>query len=172
MKKPIIKFFDKIILALLGFFGMFTTGCKPEPNCSTPYFSDQFPYLDSLVVMYGPLPIDFEIRGKVTHNANSKPIPHIRIISKVSENFEDTVYTNSDGKYEYRYIGFIPQVSDKDGTFYFKVEDIDGENNGGEFVTKEIEVKISDADQVESCGKDWPSIRYEKNQNIKLERKK
>ena len=168
MKKPIIKLFDKIILTLLGFFGMFTA-CKHESDCSAPYFTDSYPYSDSTVMVeYGPMAQDFEIKGKITNKANSKPIAGIRIISKTTKNKGDTIYTNSEGKYVYRRIG-IPYFVPEGLAFYFTVEDIDGEANGGDFETKEIEVIVKSSDQVERC--EVGLNRYEKTQNIKLEKK-
>ena len=79
MKKLIIKFFDKIVVTLLGMLGLFTT-CKQEPNCNATYFTDSYHSYDSLVVMYGMLKSDFEIIGKVTSKSSSKSIPGIRII--------------------------------------------------------------------------------------------
>jgi len=168
MKKTIIKFFDKIIISLLGFLGMFTS-CKHESDCNARYFYDSFSPSDSLVVMYGVLHVDYEIKGKVTNKANAKPIANIRIIRQVNEKRGDTIYTNAEGKYLYRYLGYVP--FEPDAVFYFKIEDIDGEENGGDFKTKEIEVKVTQSDQAERC-ENLGAERYEKAQNIKLERKK
>jgi len=169
MKKTIIKFFDKIIISLLGFLGMFTS-CKHESDCNAKYFFDTYSSLDSgLVIMYGVLQADYEIKGKVTNKANAQSIANIQIIRQINEERGDTIYTNSEGKYLYRYIGFVPFDEAANATFYFKIEDIDGEENGGEYKTKEIEVKISQSDQVEPC----PGFgsRYEKTHNIKLDKK-
>jgi len=70
MKKPFIKFFDKIILLLLGFSGMFYASC-----------------------MYG-MPVDeYEINGVVTDKSLT-PIKDIRIINE-----RDTFYTDPWGRY-------------------------------------------------------------------------
>jgi putative lipoprotein (rSAM/lipoprotein system) len=170
MSKLFIKFFDKIIIVLLGFSGM-VTACKKLPtDCNANYFSGYIPS-DSLVIMYGVIASDFEIRGKVTHKANSKPISGIRIIQKQSENMGDTIYTNSEGNYFYRYIGYLPYNDEGEQVCHFIFEDIDGEDNGGNFATKEMNVLINEKDKTESCGEGWPSVRYEKTQNIKLDKK-
>jgi putative lipoprotein (rSAM/lipoprotein system) len=76
MKKIIIKFFDKIILLLLGVSGIFYSCAK-----------------------YG-MPVDeFKIQGTITNSSN-QPIKGIRIISDNEYGWRgDTLYTNADGKY-------------------------------------------------------------------------
>jgi putative lipoprotein (rSAM/lipoprotein system) len=172
MKKNIIKFFDKIIVLLLGFTGMFTA-CKQEFDCSANYFTDVNTYQpsDSIGwVEYGPLPVDFEIRGKVTNKASSQPISGIRIIHEKFGNIKnDTIYTDSEGKYTYRLIGNLPYYAEGP-VCHLIFEDIDGEENGGKFATKEEDVTFTSKDKAESC--DGWSVRYEKTQNIKLEKEK
>ncbi|MCL2290661.1 MAG: radical SAM-associated putative lipoprotein [Bacteroidetes bacterium] len=132
MKKPIIKFLDKVILLLLGFSGILYSCAK-----------------------YG-MPVDeFEIKGMVT-DATYKPIQNIRVIRQK----QDTLYTNSEGKYSFKFWGpnFV----------HLKIEDIDGDENGGEFATREIDVRFTDADLVKKGKKNKTADKYVKTLNIIL----
>ena len=72
MKKIFIKFFDKIIILLLGFSGMFYSCAK-----------------------YGMVVAEYMLEGVVTDKETAKPIENIRIV----RNNYDTLYTNSQGQY-------------------------------------------------------------------------
>ena len=153
--KPFIKFFDKIIVVLLGIAGVFT-GCKPESDCDCIYDS-------GIHLMYGPPPANYIIKGTVTNKANSKPVSNIRISRQT-----DTLYTDAKGNYTYASYYY----SSDGNPVHLKFEDIDGEANGGHFATKEIDVKItnSDKEQMEKCYQNGG--KFVKTQNIKLEKKK
>ena len=143
--KKIIKFWDKIIVVLLGVLGIsvaFHSCMKTE---------------------YGVPHADYEIKGIVTNKETSKPIQNIQV---VHQRYHDTTYTNSDGKYT-----FIYNSNLLDG-LHLVVEDIDGEANGGEFDTKEIDIKITQADQVKKGKENWDWGKYVKTVNIELETKK
>ena len=151
MKKRIIKSFDKMIVTLLGMLGMFNS-C--ERGCMVPMYG-----------MYAP---EYDIRGVVTDKTNNKPINNIRIIKEVIAPFElnDTLYTDLQGKYKLVFSSISSDV-------HLKVEDIDDEENGGEFETQEIDIKITDADIVVKSGKcENIQEKFAKTQNIKLEKKK
>jgi len=157
MKKQVIKFWDKVIVVLLGVAGAFT-GCgkKSDCGCDAPRAE----------LMYGPSTAYYGIRGTVTNNANSKSIPNIRIIRKISADYADTLYTDSKGNY-----GFDYYWSNVENDILLKVEDIDGQANGGEFATKEISVKLTDAEKekMEECYQ--KGGRFFKTQNIELKKK-
>ena len=85
---------------------------------------------------YGMAVDEFEINGVVTNRTN-EPIPNIRIIEKQSR---DTLYTNSGGKFSLR--------SWEGEYITLKFDDIDGEENGGEFIPREIDIKFTDKDIV------------------------
>ena len=89
---------------------------------------------------YG-MPVDeYEITGTVT-DVLRVPINNIRIVKQggFSES-GDTLYTNAQGKYTFNFR--------KSRGVHLKVEDIDGEANGGEFLPREFDVRFSDADLV------------------------
>ena len=134
MKKPFIKFFDKIILLLLGLSGIVYTACE-----------------------YGPpeYAMKYEVIGIVTDKETSNPIQNIQVIRP----YVDTIYTSTDGKFTFYSFGYGNSHS-----FYLKFEDIDGEENGGDFKSKEINVEFTNTDQVEKG-------IFLKMVNIELEKK-
>ena len=138
MKKLIIKSFDKVIVVLLGIAGVFT-------NCDKP-------------LEYGTPYADYEIKGVVTNIENAQPIPGIRVIH---QNHRDTIYTDAEGKYAFNYERWLFEY------FNLKIEDIDGEDNGGDFRTQEIVVKVTEKDKVKA-GEGWYAGKYVKIQDIAL----
>jgi len=149
MNKSLINFFDKIIIVLLGFVGFSSI----IYSCSD----------------YGMRMTTYEIVGKVTNKKNGKPIENIRVTKDKTEHFHsnlhncsgDTLYTNSKG--EYIFISY----EEFDYPVRLKVEDIDGEANGGYFASQEIDITITSKDRVKL--KDGE--KYVKKQNFKLVKK-
>ncbi|MCL2131715.1 MAG: radical SAM-associated putative lipoprotein [Lentimicrobiaceae bacterium] len=146
MKKSVIKFFDKIIVVLLGILGVFNSCEKP--------------------LEYGTPHANYEVKGVITNKETSKPIQNIQVIRQIHQEYGDTLYTDADGKYVFAF-GDFPY---KDNVYRLKIEDIDGEENGGDFVTKEIEVKITQADQIEKGDGNWYDGKFSKIVNIELEK--
>jgi putative lipoprotein (rSAM/lipoprotein system) len=142
MKKPVIKLFDKIIVILLGFLGIFNS-CSTQVEYGTPYG-------------------DYELNGVVIDKETSNPIQNIQI---VNEGYRDTIYTDAEGKYVFVYNNY-----ELYNRFPLKIEDIDGEENGGDFATQEMLVTFSKEDQVKP-GKGWYEGKFVKTQNIELEKK-
>ena len=166
MKKQVIKLFDKIILLLLGIAGAFT-GCKQDcetyskvPFSNEPFSSLRPPYPEG-TVMYG-VPAVYLIKGDVKNEANGKSIPNIRVIAENA----DTIYTDSKGKYFYKFSTM--DLSD----FYLTFEDIDGQANGGEFVSQEKKVIFTEANRVDQEKCSEAGRMFVKTQNIKLKKKK
>ena len=149
MNKSITKFWDKIVVVLLTATGMFT-GCKPD--------------CDKRITLYGIEATEYQVKGKVTNKANSKPIPNIQITRQVNENSGDTLYTDSKGNYIYKFYNYS---INSENPLCLKFEDIDGEANGGNFATKEIDVKFTKSNR--RC--DGYGENYTKTENIKLEKK-
>jgi putative lipoprotein (rSAM/lipoprotein system) len=152
MKKTAIRFFDKMVVLLLGIAGLFA-GCD-EINNSDP------------VVEYGMPSADYEISGTVTDQQTSKPIKHIQVVrpfQQVSE-YGDTVYTDNKGYYRFAYSDY-PQ-----NTVKIQFEDIDGEENGGMFLTTEQTVDITEADRVEKGNGHWYKGKFVKNLDIELDK--
>ena len=138
MKKRVVKIFDKIILLLLGFSGVLYSCYE-----------------------YGAIADEYEVNGTVM-DKTGKPIQDIRVTGRFKLGEEDTLYTNTEGKFYVKSWGHP----------YLKLEDIDGEVNGGEFETKNLNIEFTDADLVKKGrGEKTPDI-YKKTVNIELETKK
>jgi putative lipoprotein (rSAM/lipoprotein system) len=142
MKKPIIKIFDKTILLILGLSPIFY-GCPK----------------------YGEPVATYELKGKVTDKETSRPIKHIQITSKIDEYHRDTLYTDSHGQYDYKIRDYF-----NNRPLHIKFEDIDGEENGGEFASQEIDIVFSDADMVQKGKGNWDKGVFVKTQNVQLEK--
>jgi putative lipoprotein (rSAM/lipoprotein system) len=109
---------------------------------------------------YG-MPVDeFELSGTITDQTRT-PINNIRIIKQrgFSES-GDTLYTNPHGQYAYNFWG--------ERYVHLKVEDIDGEANGGEFLPVEFDVQFTDADLVKKGRRSKKPDLYSKTLNITL----
>jgi len=144
MKKSFIKLFDKIILLLLGFSGFFYVSCD-----------------------YGMPVSEYELKGTIT-DSSKKPIKDIRIIREKYYDKGDTLYTNSEGKYSFKLYEGYDINSDK--PIHLKIDDIDGEANGGEFVSTEMDVKFTGADLVKKGHGSKRGDKYAKTLNIRLYR--
>jgi putative lipoprotein (rSAM/lipoprotein system) len=143
MKKLIIIFFDKIILLILGLSPIFY-GCPK----------------------YGEPIASYELKGTVKNSETSRPIKHIQITAQINEYRNDTLYTDSRGQYSYKFRDYL-----YDRPLYVKFEDIDGEENGGEFVTQEMNISFNNADLVKKGKGNWDKGTFSKVQNIELELK-
>ena len=139
MKKPIIKFFDKIVVILLGFAGVFNSCEQPE--------------------MYGTPHGEYELNGVVSDKETSMPLQNIQI---VMPQYNDTLYTDSEGKYVFH---------SSFREFYLKIEDVDADENGGHFESKEMNIILTKDDQVEKGDGEWYEGSFVKTENIKLEKK-
>ncbi|MCL2650837.1 MAG: radical SAM-associated putative lipoprotein [Candidatus Azobacteroides sp.] len=156
MKRTFVKFFDKIVVLILGFSGVLC-GCDNPTDEYGPVYAE-----------YGMPQADYVIKGIVTDEKTSNPIQNIRVIRQVYPEYGDTLYTNSEGKYALEFGDFPPW---QDNTYRLKIEDIDGEKNGGYFEPKEIDVTVTKTDQVEKGDGRWYEGKFVKTQDVELERK-
>jgi len=140
MKKTFIKFFDKIILFILGFSGILYSCAK-----------------------YGMPENEFEIKGIVFYRSTNEPVKDIRIIrgDRRFEDRADTIYTTAEGKYSFHFYNFANSTQ-------LKIEDIDGDANGGEFMSQEINVTFTDADRVKKSLNNKRGDKFVQKLNIGL----
>ena len=145
VKKSFIRFFDKIIVLIVGVSGF------------------------SACFAYGMPYADFELKGIVTDEATSQPIKNIRVVRPHFPGFEhenmagDTIYTDKNGKYAFIFDNLSTMK------YQLKFEDIDGEENGGLFQTKEIVGEFTQADQVKKSH-GWYEGKFVKKQDVELKR--
>ena len=83
--------------------------------------------------------MEFKVTGKVTNSETETPVKGIAVTYIQHNEWErpDTVWTDEDGRFLYESHDF-PSDSLK-----FKFTDVDGEENGGEFETKEVTVPLT-----------------------------
>jgi len=134
-----------LIIAILGF----STACR------------------KMTEEYGVPTASFELKGKVTDTLDN-PIENIRVNIRPNDYHMEEIYTDMEGNYFFS-AGGMP-FSD----ITVKVEDIDGEENGGEFATQTISFPIKSSDYVkeeERKDDNWYSGTARKEINFKLEKK-
>jgi len=152
MKKRILSFYDKLIMLLLGVFS-FLTACKDDTN-------------NSVICMYGVPSSQFIVKGIVTDSLTNTPIKNIQVTLSKSIVVEggtyfsaDTAFTDETGKYSVVLFGnglpfwSIPAE--------VKVEDIDGVNNGGIFLSESTTITVNQEDSTRGVTK---------TQNFKLKK--
>ena len=104
---------------------------------------------------YGEPVAEYKVYGTVTDNAKN-PIENIRVYNKLVS----TTYTNTEGRF---------CSESLEPYLLLKIEDIDGEANGGEFLPQEIEVKFTRADLVKKGKRNKPDT-YAKKITVELEK--
>ena len=77
----------------------------------------------------------------------------------------DSIQTNETGGYQLEYTG-LPQPGIK-----LIVEDVDGEANGGEFLSDTLDVNFDNATQTGKGDGKWYGGVYEVTQDVKLKKK-
>ena len=123
-------------------------------------------------VEYGAPHADYIVKGLVTDEAES-PVQGIKTSLKQVDKTEagtitfgmDSIQTNETGGYRLGYTG-LPQTGIK-----LIVEDIDGEANGGEFISDTLDVDFNKAVQTKEGDGRWYGGVYEITQDVKLKKK-
>jgi len=129
------------------------------------------------VCMYGEPHADFKAIGTVTDNAG-KPVEGIRVAVQQHRHYEDsdsvfydqndwydndTLFTDSNGKYE-----LMRSVFSAPNRVTIVFEDIDGEENGGEFEKAEVNPKVT---QTKKGDKSWYSGAFQAEADVRLKKK-
>ena len=155
MKIRFNRWYNAVLTALLSMLGY---GCSSSEDPT-----------DAL--MYGVLPVaEYQIRGQVTDEAGT-PVQGIKtsvkiIMSSPSADGKkeiyarDSVLTDASGKYD---ISFATTPGNPETKLI--VEDIDGEANGGEFLSDTLDIDYEKAVHMDD------SYRYELNMNVKLKKR-
>ena len=90
-------------------------------------------------VMYGTPFVEFSVKGRVV-DADSNPIPNIEVTW--AGNTYGKAVTAEDGTFQYANEAMEEDLTDLVLTF----TDVDGQENGGEFVTEEVQVPLTQTD--------------------------
>ncbi|MFA5045171.1 MAG: radical SAM-associated putative lipoprotein [Paludibacter sp.] len=111
----------------------------------------------------------YQLNGIVTDSLTTNPLKKIRIIREGTDYllYSDTTYTDSIGKYHFELTDYYA----KNATFSIKVEDVDGESNGGDYVTRKLNVIFSKSDWINIATDSEYYGTASKNFDIKLQKK-
>lgn len=150
MKHKIIKFYDRIILILIGMFPIFS-GCDNSIRCE-----------------YGTPNADYIFKGKVVNELTGQPVKHIQIsLERSNKNMygvlTDTLYTDSRGNYSLEYNDF----TFSDLKVKYKLEDIDGSENGA-YYTKEDSLVLDKSYWDGSKADGWYNGKATINKNFSI----
>lgn len=110
---------------------------------------------------YGTPHADFKFTGTVT-DESGKPVKGIRVTNDFTR---DTLYTDAEGTFGAYLNGIVVYPA----TVETKFEDVDGEENGGEFDTKTLSVTPQ---QTKKGSGEWYEGEYTVTANVSLEKKK
>ena len=160
MKVRFNRWYNAVLTALLSVLGF---------SCSI----DEPDEYGPLIMEYGTPYADFVFKGSVTDEA-STPIQGIKtslksVFDNENEHYVlglDSVETDISGNYQLKYVGT------QDRGLKIIVEDIDGEANGGEFLSDTLDIDYKKAVQTKKSDEFWYEGAYEISQDIKLKKKK
>ena len=154
MKVRFNRWYNAVLTALLSMLGF---GCSSSDD-------------QTFVAEYGMPVVEYQVRGQVTDEAGT-PVQGIKtsvkiIMSSPSADGKkeiyarDSVLTDASGKYD---ISFATTPGNPETKLI--VEDIDGEANGGEFLSDTLDIDYEKAVHMDD------SYRYELNMNVKLKKR-
>jgi putative lipoprotein (rSAM/lipoprotein system) len=144
--KDLFLRFCRWALPLLGVAAV--TSCEIDPPA--PMYGPPPSGYDDMVCMYGTPVVEFSVKGKVV-DSEGNPIPGIEI----SHGYSGLkAKTSEDGSFDYtsQDVGFEME------TVTLVFTDIDGEENGGDFQSKEVAVEV---EQTEPGDGGWNNGKFE-----------
>ena len=156
MKVRFNRWYNAVLTALLSMLGY---GCSSTEEPLDMYGPP---------VEYGTPHADYIIKGRVMDESGT-PVQGIktslRKVDKVRAYGIDSVQTNVSGNYQLKHTGWQNQ--------YYKVivEDIDGEANGGEFLSDTLDIDYDKAVKTKDGDGKWYHGIYEITQDVKLKKK-
>ena len=156
MKVRFNRWYNAVLTALLSMLGY---GCSSTEEPLDMYGPP---------VEYGTPHADYIIKGRVMDESGT-PVQGIktslRKVDKVRAYGIDSVQTNASGNYQLKHTGWQNQ--------YYKVivEDIDGEANGGEFLSDTLDIDYDKAVKTKDGDGKWYHGIYEISQDVKLKKK-
>ena len=159
MKVKFYRWYNAVLTVLLSMLGYGCSSDEPMDMYGTP-------------VEYGAPHADYIVKGLVTDEAES-PVQGIKTslrevyqTEKETQLFGmDSIQTNEFGNYQLKYVG-MPDIRTK-----LVIEDIDGEANGGEFLSDTLDVNFDNATQTGKGDGKWYGGVYEITQDVKLKKK-
>ena len=159
MKVRFNRWYNAVLTALLSVLGF---------SCSI----DEPDEYGPIIMEYGTPYADYVFKGSVTDEAGT-PIQGIKtslksVFDNENEHYVlglDSVETDISGNYQLKYVGT------QDRGLKIIVEDIDGEANGGEFLSDTLDIDYKKAVQTKKSDEFWYEGAYDISQDIKLKKK-
>ena len=156
MKVRLNRWYNAVLTTLLSVLGY---GCSSS-------------YDDTIICLYGTPSADYILKGQVTDEAGM-PVKNIQTSAKMISKTEAGIYTgeissgqtDEAGRYELKYEGMARS------DVKIVLEDVDGEANGGEFLSDTLDVDFSKAVKVGEGDNHWYSGKYELTTDVKLKKK-
>ena len=160
MKVRFNRWYNAVLTALLSMLGY---GCSSLDEPLDMYGSP---------VEYGTPNADYVFKGTVTDEAGT-PVQGVKAVLKEMPDYApgyaygiDSTQTDAAGKYQIDTRIYVSSTGVR-----LVVEDIDGEANGGEFLSDTIDVSKLDAKKIGAGDGHWNSGKYEVQADVKLKRK-
>ena len=164
MKVRFNRWYNAVLTALLSMLGFSCSLDEPE-EYGTP-------------VEYGAPHADYILKGTVTDEAGT-PIQGIKTSLKEVYKDEghiygmDSIQTNPSGNYQFTYRLGSDFYGNPLGSEHIKliVEDIDGEANGGEFLSDTLDIDYDKAVKAGEGDHHWYTGKFEITTDVKLKKK-
>lgn len=160
MKVRINRWYNTILTALLTMLGY---GCSSEEPMD----------MYGVIAEYGAPSADYIIKGTVTDEAGT-PVQGIKtVVKEMPEGYSEYAYsidstlTDAAGKYQMKTNIYFGTQGKK-----LVVQDIDGEANGGEFLSDTIDISKLEAKKVGEGDGHWYDGKFEIQADVKLKKKK
>ena len=166
MKVRFNRWYNAVLTALLSMLGFSCSLDEPDEYGSTP-------------VEYGAPHADYILKGTVTDETGT-PVQGIKTSLKEVYKDEghiygmDSIQTNPSGNYQFTYrLGsdFYGKPHEIGEHIKLIVEDIDGEANGGEFLSDTLDIDYNKAVKVGEGDNHWYAGKYEVTTDVKLKKK-
>jgi len=150
MKVRINRWYNALVTALLSMLGISSCGGESgEAACE-----------------YGTPYVDYQVKGIVTDEAGT-PIKGIRVsVPYAGGESEAGLSTETDASGQYVLQEFTSYHND-----CIVFEDIDGDANGGQFLSETVDIEEMSKVQLEKGGEGWYGGKYEVTANMKLQKK-
>ena len=151
------RWYNAVLTTLLSILGYGCSSDEPMDMYGSP-------------VEYGAPHADYIVIGTVT-NESGTPVQGIKTsLKEVSENAKtsygiDSIQTNATGDFQLKYTGMERK------SIKLIVEDIDGEANGGEFLSDTLDIDYDKAVKVKEGEGRWYQGKFEVSQDVKLRKK-
>ena len=166
MKVRFNRWYNAVLTALLSMLGFSCSLDEPDEYGSTP-------------VEYGAPHADYILKGTVTDETGT-PVQGIKTSLKEVYKDEghiygmDSIQTNPSGNYQFTYrfgSDFYGKPHETGEHIKLIVEDIDGEANGGEFLSDTLDIDYNKAVKVGEGDNHWYAGKYEVTTDVKLKKK-